>query len=132
MKEVEILYTVSLNRRGRKTSLWLPLPFDTDFQKLISLDYEGDYSESGVFRESIYNTPMLYAEWRGEETQIIKVKIKAGIRERVTEWSLVKERGGIPEDIKIFLSPTRHIPTDGIVKLPALKSGASRHGKWLL
>lgn len=115
MKEVEILYSVSLNKRGRKTSLWLPLPLDSDYQKLLSHNYEGNYSESGVFRESIYNTPMLYAEWRGEEIKIIKVKIKAEIRERVTEWSRVKESGGIPEDIKIFLAPTRHIPIDGIV-----------------
>lgn len=116
MKKVEILYSISINQRERKTSLWLPLPVDTDYQKLISLNQEGNYSESGIFKENIYNTPILYAEWKGVEIKSIKVKIDAQIRERVTEWSEVGEGENIPEDTKIFLMPTRHIPIDGIVK----------------
>ena len=116
MKRVEISYDISINRRGSITSLWLPLPLDTDYQNLVSLNYEGNYSESGVFKENIYNTPMLYAEWKGGEIKEIRVSIEAEIQERNTEWSKVKEDGNIPEDIKIFLLPTRHIPIDGIVK----------------
>ncbi|MEW6408877.1 MAG: transglutaminase domain-containing protein [Nitrospirota bacterium] len=113
---VKILYSVSINQRGRITSVWLPLPVDTDYQKLISLNREGNFSESGVFREDIYDTPMLYIEWRGGKTKKIEVKIDVEIGERNTEWSKVNEDGNIPEDIKIFLMPTLHIPTDKIVK----------------
>src|SRR3989304_6486233 len=116
MKKLGILYKISINQTGKITSLWLPLPLDTDYQNLVSLNYEGNYSESGVFKENIYNTPMLYAEWKGGEIKEIRVSIEAEIQERNTEWSKVKEDGNIPEDIKIFLLPTRHIPIDGIVK----------------
>jgi len=64
MKKLGILYKISINQTGKITSLWLPLPLDTDYQKLVSLNYEGNYSESGIFKENIYNTPMLYAEWK--------------------------------------------------------------------
>lgn len=115
-KKIRILYSISINQSGRKASLWLPAPFDTDYQKLVSLDYEGDYSKAGIFKENMYNTPILYAEWEEGEIRKIKVKIEAEIKERVTEWSEVKEGRNIPEDIKMFLMPTLHIPVDGIVK----------------
>ncbi len=116
MKKLGILYKISINQTGKITSLWLPLPLDTDYQKLVSLNYEGNYSESGIFKENIYNTPMLYAEWKEGEIKEIKVVIKAEIRERNTKWSKVEEGESIPEGIKIFLVPTQHIPIDGIVK----------------
>lgn len=116
MKRVEILYDISINQRNSITSLWLPLLLDSDYQKLISLDYEGNYSESDVFKEGIYHAPMLYAEWKEGKVKRVKISIKAEIGERVTEWNKVKESGNIPEDIKIFLLPTKHIPIDGIVK----------------
>lgn len=109
MKKVKILYSVSLNKRGIKTSLWFPLPLDSDYQKLISLDYEGNYSESDVFKKGIYHAPMLYAEWKGEEIKEIKVRIEAEIPERNNEWSKVKRGESIPEGIKILLMPTKHI-----------------------
>lgn len=128
MKKVKILYAISINQSGRKTSLWLPLPFDTDYQKLTSLDYEGDYSKAGIFRENMYNTPILYAEWEGGEIKKIKVKIEAEIKGKVTEWSEVKEGRNIPEDRKMFLMPTRHIPIDGVVKKYANKITMGKAG----
>jgi transglutaminase-like putative cysteine protease len=116
MKRVIILYNVSIRRQGGIVSLWLPLPIDTDYQELISLDYEGNYSESGLFKENVYHTPFLYTEWKEKEAKSVEVTIQAKIRERVAEWTKVDEGRGISKEIEKFLMPTHHIPIDGVVK----------------
>ncbi len=116
MKRVTISYNVLIGRQGKMISLWLPLPVDTDYQKLISLNYEGNYSESRVFEEDLYHTPGLYTQWKEGERKILEVRIEVEIRERITERRKVVEEMGISEEIEKFLIPTQHVPTDGIVK----------------
>jgi transglutaminase-like putative cysteine protease len=110
---------------NRPTRVWLPLPNSVEgYQQTLDTRWSGTAENAQIFRDTIYGTPMLYAEW-----------IKPGPREIVVT-SLIKtlDRSNPPTnsssdnvpvnspDVRKFLAPTKHIPIDGIVFSTALEA----------
>jgi transglutaminase-like putative cysteine protease len=115
--KVKVSYRVSVKVPGKTTSLWLPLPSDTDYQKVISSHYHGTYSEAGIFAETVYGVSALHARWSEPAVaKEITLSIDADIRARHADLGLDGVNEELPESVRVFLEPTAHIPTDGIVK----------------
>jgi len=120
--KVKVSYRVSVNMPGKATSLWLPLPSDTEYQTVISIHYGGTYSEAEIFAETVYGVSALHARWA--EHAVVKeitLSIDADIRPRRSDLGLDGGNEELPESVRVFLEPTAHIPTDGIVKQNADK-----------
>jgi len=115
--KVTVSYRVSIQHPGKTTSLWLPLPGDTEYQKVTSIHYSGTYSDAEIFTEAVYGASALHALWSGiAGPKDISISIDAEIRARYFDLSLESRNEGLPESVCLFLEPTAHIPTDGIVK----------------
>jgi transglutaminase-like putative cysteine protease len=115
--KVTVSYRVSVQAPGKTTSLWLPLPSDTEYQTVISSHYNGTYSEAGIFTEAVYGTSALHARWlEPTATKEITLSIDADIRARHADLDLDGGNEKLSDTVRVFLEPTAHIPTDGIVK----------------
>jgi len=89
--EVAFSYDLELPYR-EEVRLWLPIPIDTDYQRLTSLSFEGNYRRAGL---SVSFSPR-----------------------RV---SLIEGNHSIPAEVRKYLEPSEHIPTTGKVKEIAQK-----------
>ncbi len=106
--EIELPYKESVR-------LWVPLPIDTDYQRLTGLSFRGTYRKVSVHKEKVYGAPILYAEFpKGPEKKRIEVKVSVEFRPR--KVSLVDGNFKVPKEVKKFLEPTPSIPTEGRVK----------------
>ena len=47
----------------KETRLWIPYPLSDQNQLISSISVSGDYTESAVYSDRKYSTPMLYARW---------------------------------------------------------------------
>ena len=116
--KITLAYHVTLSKQpGEDLSLWLPLPASTDYQETIALRHEGNYRQAGVFTEPVYDARAFHARWdASRENPHLGVTLEVRTRERRVAVGRVEEAGAVPPPLKVFLAPTAHIPTDGIVK----------------
>jgi len=77
-EEVAFSYEVSLPYR-EDVRLWLPLPIDTDYQRLTDLNFEGTYRRAGTYRDPVFGAPILYAEFSkgvGDKRMHVRVRVR--------------------------------------------------------
>ncbi|MGB9761291.1 MAG: transglutaminase-like domain-containing protein [Caldimicrobium thiodismutans] len=117
-KEVELIYKANFPFEDKKVRLWVPLPMNTSFQHLNTLEIKGSFSSSQITHEKIYETPIFYAEFGRGAPKYLELKMKIALfgRKPVNFSKLPPNNKAIPEEVKIFLRPTQHIPIDGVVK----------------
>jgi transglutaminase-like putative cysteine protease len=115
--KVEISYRVTLPKDIPSAALWIPVPAATEYQRVTALRHKGDYAEAGVFTESVHGAPAVYARWpRTGENSSIQVTAVVESRDRDSALVPTAGSGGIPKAVEVFLAPSAHIPTDGIVR----------------
>lgn len=110
---VSFKYEMELPYQSEDVRLWLPIPIDTPYQRLLDLRYSGTHTASGIYRDRVYGAPVLYAEFRGSEKRI---ELLCEVEFAARRVSLIFEDFGIPDDVSFYLKPTRHIPVTGKVK----------------
>ncbi|HMK14746.1 MAG TPA: transglutaminase domain-containing protein, partial [Burkholderiales bacterium] len=113
----EITTEVELKAGGRPR-LWLPVPFnqDTEYQRLISNEWKGNTDRAGIYRDDVYGAPVFYAEW-DDKTAAPRVRLVSqfATRDRSVDFMRPKPTAFNKDEIELYLKPTKHIPTDGIV-----------------
>lgn len=115
--KVEITYRITLPKDIQSAALWIPVPAVAEYQQVTALRHKGDYAEAGVFTESVHGAPAVHARWqRTGENSGIHVTAVVETRDRDTALVPSAGVGEIPEAVAVFLAPTAHIPTDGIVR----------------
>ncbi len=113
-RQVSFTYEVKLPYRG-DVRLWLPIPADTEYQRLTGLRFDGIYRKSGLFTETKFGTRALYAEFPSSvERKNIKVSLAVEFSPR--KVSLVEGVYRVPKEVRKYLEPSEHIPTDGKVR----------------
>jgi transglutaminase-like putative cysteine protease len=105
--------------------VWLPLSIygDTGYQKTLDVRWTGNPASTGIFRDPRYGAPAFFAQWNDRE-----VAPKLQVTNRITTRNRAVDltRPGIVEsisreEIELYLQPSAHIPTDGIVRATAAK-----------
>ncbi len=126
--KVALSYELTLRQPGQAMSVWLPMPANTEYQKVISMKHESDFAEVGLLSESVYGARALFARWQGGgATRSMWVRMEVETRERRTPSAPPPAKPAVASDeVKLFLQPTAHIPTDGIVKREAGRITAGR------
>lgn len=106
-----------------ETNLWVPLPFNNEYQEVKSIEFEGNYQHAYITENNLYGAKTLYANWdKNASKRDLKIKllIETKDREPMLTGNLADYQP--PKDIqysgeaKLYLQPTAHIKTDGIVK----------------
>lgn len=106
-----------------ETRLWIPLPFNSDYQNVQSIQFEGNFKQAYVTENNRYAAKTLFATW-DKDAATRQLKLKMVIQTRDREPMLQKMLDGYqpPQniiyaaDVQEYLKPTPHIKTDGIVK----------------
>lgn len=117
VKRTKLSYTVKLPFE-ESVRLWVPVPENTEYQRLLSVEVRTSASYYDIKRDRVYGAPILYAEFKeGGGIKELEVIFDVEYQSRSTNFSqLPKSNHTLPEEVILFLKPTEHVPTDGIVK----------------
>ena len=112
--------TMQLNIQDteRPVRVWLPLPNSVEsYQQVLDTRWSGTAADAQIFRDVVYGAPMLYAEWTtpGPRELVVTSQFKTLDRANVPNSASRADGAVYPPDVRRFLAPTKHIPTDGIV-----------------
>jgi rhodanese-related sulfurtransferase/transglutaminase-like putative cysteine protease len=114
-------FNLSHQAKGKEVRLWIPYPESDKEQAISAINLNGDYAEAKVYRDKVFNTPMLFARWdkdaasrklsfsfQAEREEVIRPDFPAGFPADEPSWN--------PEEYAIYLAPTRLGPVDGEIK----------------
>ena len=105
--------------------LWLPFPQygDTDYQRALDVRWTGNPSATGIYRDPRYGAPAFFAQWN-DRAVTPKLQLVNRIATRNRKVDLDHPGTAQPlsrDETKLYLQPTAHIPTDGIVRSTAAR-----------
>ncbi|MDX1809182.1 MAG: transglutaminase family protein [Sulfurospirillaceae bacterium] len=114
-------YDIKYDEKNFAAKLWNPIPFDSDYQKVKFLKFSGNYNDYNINEENPYDAKMLYASWdKGETKKTLHVEMQIETTYRKVSLKFIKkashENLPIPENVKMYLEATAHIPTTGELK----------------
>ena len=102
---------------GKEAKLWIPYPLSDEDQVITNISISGDYTESAVYSDQKYSTPILFARWNKDaSSRKLTFSFHATRDEVVKKNFPKKEAPWDPADYAQYLSPTSLGPIDGIVK----------------
>ena len=112
--------TMRLNLSDTETParVWLPLPNSVKpYQQALDTRWSGTAMNAQIFRDVVYGAPVLYAEWStpGPRELVVTSQVKTLDRANQPTSEPRSDVPVNPPDVRRFLAPTQHIPTDGIV-----------------
>lgn len=123
-RSYRLSYEVALPSSGKVARLWLPLPDtnDTDYQFTQGSNWNGSTSTGGFSVVPGTRFPMFHATWQGSGERTVKVSsiIKTADRSIDLQHYRAPASAAIPQAVRQYLSPSKRIPVDGIVKKTAL------------
>lgn len=102
--------------------LWTPYPLSDRDQIITDIKIGGDYSESAVYSDQKYSTPILYARWeKGAKNRKMTFSFNVVRQEVIRRDFPEKEVAWNPADYSMWLTGTSLGPIDGQVKILADK-----------
>lgn len=115
--EVTIQFNLNAPEDARNVRLWIPYPVSDENQDIWDIKVNGNFSNSGVYREGENGNIALYAEWNSPSkertlTYSFKVKRKEVIKKDFPKKELLFSK----EEFKKYLKATSLGPTTGKVK----------------
>lgn len=116
-RKFEVKNSYSFEQSNEATQLWIPLPKDEDYQKVVSFKYDGNFSEAKIVKNP-YNTRVLYVKWNDSNIKpTLEVDFGVVMQERTTDFSQAKSSTSYSSEVLEFLEGTEHIPiTKGLTK----------------
>ncbi len=112
---VENNYEIETN--DQITRLWIPLPLNSNYQKVLTLSYDGDFDEAYISNDNPYNTRLLYVKWnKNSKTRKLKIKFDIIMQERSVNLSLATNSSVFSADVAKFLKGTTHTPVTKTIK----------------
>ena len=120
-------FDLSAHGHDKETQLWIPYPTTNKNQKITNISVDGNYLSSGVYTDSTFQTPMLYARWdSGIKKRKLIFSFEVKRQERISRPFPEKETDWDHADYALYLAPTRLGPIDGKVKKLAEKITAGQ------
>lgn len=103
--------TYSLEPNDKVAQLWIPLPMDTEYHKVLKLSYKGDFDEAYISHDNPYNTKLLYVRWdKNSKSRELVVKFDVIMQERSANLNQATNGTNYPLDVQEFLKGTAHVP----------------------
>lgn len=121
--------TYELKYEKEDTNLWIPLPLNSEYQTMAKLKYNGNFDEANVVNNP-YDTKLLHVKWNksNKNARELKVTFNVATTTRATEFKKATNSTNYPDDVKVFLAPTEHIPVDNTIKeflVPIIKNATT-------
>lgn len=115
-RKFSIVNSFSLEPSEEAAQLWIPLPLEESYQKVVRVSYEGNYKEAYISNENPYNTKILYAKWeKGTEKRELTVNLDIVTQSRSVNFNKANTSVNFPEEVKEYLKGTTHTPVNKTV-----------------
>jgi transglutaminase-like putative cysteine protease len=118
-RKFEVVTDVEIWPQDVPVKLWLPMPQyrDSEYQRTLDIRWVGNPAKTGLYRDPKYGAPAFFAQW-DDRSAAPKLQVTNNIATRNQTVDVTKP--GTPasasrEELDLYLRPTAHIPTDGIV-----------------
>lgn len=113
-------FDLSGHNANEAAQLWIPYPLSDRDQLISQVSVTGDYSESAIYSDQLYSTPILYARWeKGTASRKLTLSFHVVRKEVMRRDFPGKEAAWDPADYAMYLKPTNLGPIDGQVKVLA-------------
>ncbi len=113
-KRFHITQSFDINRTGLR--LWVPIPFDSDYQRVSGVSVFGSYEKYLRTKDRVYGADILYFRFDPEvEKNFVIVRYDVAVRDRKTDFAHPRPLLYGDENISRYLQPTASIRTDGVV-----------------
>ena len=101
---------------GKKTRLWIPLPFIREYQSVSDIKFDGNFSNPSVDYKGV---PTLYVDYAEVAKPTLSVKFRVETFERNTDFSKVNfnENEKLSPDLMEFVNPWKHLEISGSAEL---------------
>jgi transglutaminase-like putative cysteine protease len=110
-------FDLSAQEVNKETKLWIPYPISDADQLITGVTISGDYTESAVYSDQKFSTPMLYARWdKNSRSRKLTLQFHVVRQEVVRKDFPTVEAKWNRQDYKLYLQPSRLGPIDGDVK----------------
>ncbi|RXK00552.1 transglutaminase [Arcobacter sp. CECT 8986] len=110
-RKFSVTNTFDLETNDQVAKLWVPLPLDSSYQKVLKVSYDGDFDEAFISNNNAYDTKLLFAKWnKNSKSRKLVVKFDIIMQERSVNFPKAKNSTIYPEDVKEFLKGTKHTP----------------------
>ncbi len=115
-------FDLSGHPTDQKAKLWIPYPLSDTDQLISDISVSGDFTESAIYSDQKYSTPILYARWeKGTASRKLLLSFHATRQEVVKKDFPAKETAWDQADYAMYLSSNKLGPIDGAVKVLADK-----------
>src|SRR6478672_6296564 len=118
----EVITAVEIWPQDTPANVWLPMPLhrDTDYQRMLDIRWSGNAASTGLYRDPKFGASAFFATWGKSDSPRLQVTTVIATRNVSVD---VGKPGPIQsvarEELELYLQPTAHIPTDGIVRATA-------------
>lgn len=114
---VSMVFDLSQHGPGEEAQLWIPYPISGRYQDISNVTVSGDFAESAVYTDKVFQTPMLYARWdRDAKSRRLTFTFDVDRQERLDRNLPDRETAWDPADHAIDLAPTSLAPLTGPVR----------------
>jgi len=121
-RKFKITYQFDIQHSDKSFSakLWNPIPFNTSYQKVRFMKFEGNYNDYDINTKNEYDAPTLYAQWnKSDKKKLLTLEMEVETTYRsvpLTDIINASKRDlPLPVDVKKYLKPTSHIPASPII-----------------
>lgn len=122
-------FDLSHQPQGKEVRLWIPYPTTDADQDITKVKISGNFSESAVYTDAVFKTPMLHARWdKNAGSRNLTFSFHAQRKELVRGDLPNQEAKWDPKDYALYLAPTRLGPLDGEVKILADRISKGKEG----
>ena len=109
-RKFQVKNSYNFEKSNEETQLWIPLPKDEDYHKVVSFSYDGNFTEAKIVNNP-YNSRVLYLKWDDKNIEPkADVNFAVVMQERTTNFALATAKTNYPSDVKVYLEGTKHIP----------------------
>lgn len=110
-------FDLSHHPKGEEVKIWVPYPVSDEYQKISNIQVEGDFTESAIYTDQKYSTPMLFARWdKNAPSRKLELQFHVERMEVVRQDFPKVEGGWDPADYALYLGATKLGPIDGDVE----------------
>jgi len=119
--KVHYSFDIQYDQKIYPARLWNPMPYNSSYQQVKKLTFTGNYDHANLNRNNAYDVDILYTDWaKSEKPKKIDIEILIETKEHSVPLEVIQKASiqnlPLPESVKVYLKPTGHIPTNGIIK----------------
>src|SRR5262245_19729266 len=125
----DVTTSVEVLKPNGVTHIWLPAALirDTPYQKTLANKFHAEGGTARFTEEKAYALGMVSAKYPAEAKPVLTMVSRVSLKNYAVDLSGLRptaSQRASKDELKLFLKPSRYVPTDGIVKETAVKATA--------